>query len=407
MTQETLRPAFFGREKPLVSYGIGFTEALAQHVDDIFHSSSIYLLASKSLTSNTSHLQNAKSALGSKLRGIRVGMKPHSQWSEILQIVSDARACKADLLVTLGAGSLTDAAKVISLALANDVATAEEIESLHPESPKHSGHIEPAQIPIICIPTSLSGGEYSAIAGATNDETGRKWAFSAQAGIKCPDLVILDPELSTSTPEHIWLSTGVKSVDHCVETLCSLESDQQADEDARKGLQKLVPGLLGSKTDGRDLGKRLQCQLGVIDAMSACSRGVPLGASHGIGHQLGPVGVGHGETSCLLLPAVCKYNFENGANRERQNAVTEILWQLPEAAAIFEERNLKREKVDLGDLLDVVIQELGMPRSLSEFKIGEDQMDNIAEHSLQDRWVQSNPAPLDKKGVLDILKMIA
>jgi alcohol dehydrogenase class IV len=42
-------------------------------------------------------------------------MKPHTLWSEILEIVAEARSSKADLLLTLGAGSLTDAAKIVSL----------------------------------------------------------------------------------------------------------------------------------------------------------------------------------------------------------------------------------------------------------------------------------------------------
>ena len=114
--------------------------------------------------------------------------------------------------------------------------------------------------------------------------------------------MVLDPALVARTPSRIWLSTGVKAVDHCVETLCSLQSDAIADADARRGLQKLVPGLLqsakgGDSSSGLDAA-RLTSQLGVADAMSAASRGVPLGASHGIGHQLGPAGVGHGETSC-------------------------------------------------------------------------------------------------------------
>ncbi|KAH8201316.1 hypothetical protein TruAng_004484 [Truncatella angustata] len=407
MPEEILRPAFAGREKPLVSHGIPFSQALPQHVHNIFHASRILLIVSKSLASNTCYLQDVKSALGSRLAGIRVGMKPHTHWSEILEIVSDARHHRADLLVTLGAGSLTDAAKLISLALANDVSTFEELESLHPQTSQHRGNVMPAQIPLVCIPTSLSGGEYSATAGATNDTTGRKWSFSAQAGIRCPALVILDPQLSTSTPEHIWLSTGVKAVDHCIETLCSLQSDGHADEDAWNGLKKLIPGLLGCKNDKGDLKKRLDCQLGVIDAMSACSRGVPLGASHGIGHQLGPVGVGHGETSCLLLPAVCKYNYANDANRQRQDAIVRALWELPDAPGIFVTKGLKKQQADLGDLVAAVVQALGLPRSLREFGVNGDKFDAIAENSLHDRWVKSNPAPPDKNGVLEILRMIA
>jgi hypothetical protein len=65
--------------------------------------------------------------------------------------------------------------------------------------------------------------------------------------------------------------------------------------------------------------------MGVIQAMSAVSSGVPMGASHAIGHQLGPLGVGHGETSCILLPAVCKWNARVGANFERQEHARKIL----------------------------------------------------------------------------------
>lgn len=86
-----------------------------------------------------------------------------------------------------------------------------------------------------------------------------------------------------------------------------------------EGLQRLVPGLLRTKAnaDPTDLEKsavaRHECQLGVISALRSLHREVHLGASHGIGHMLGPFGpVGHGETSCILLPAVQKFNAKHG-----------------------------------------------------------------------------------------------
>ncbi|KAH9903542.1 putative Fe-containing alcohol dehydrogenase [Xylariomycetidae sp. FL2044] len=413
---ETFRPAFPDRSNsPRLSYGIPFTESVSKHASDTFHASRIYVLCSRSLARNTGYLAALKAQLGDRCAGVRIGMKPHSHWSEILEVVSDARECGADLIVTLGGGSLTDGAKVVSLALANNTSTPTDLETLTPTSPNHNkAALQPARIPIICVPTSLSGGEYSAFAGATNDATGRKHSFST--GLAAPALVVLDPQLSTTTPSHVWLSTGVKAVDHCVETLCSLGSDEAADADARRGLGSLVRGLLKCKherssgEEGReDLEARLECQLGVVDAMSACGRGVPLGASHGIGHQLGPAGVGHGETSCVLCPAVCRYNYARGANVARQDAVAEMLWEIPEAAELFEkEKGLNRGKgEELGGLLDVFIRELGMPRTLREFGIVEEErLEGIAVHSLTDRWVQSNPAKLDKEGVLEILRMV-
>ncbi|KAI1075338.1 putative Fe-containing alcohol dehydrogenase [Whalleya microplaca] len=465
---ETLTPAFPDRATPLLSYGLPFTEALPRHADALFHASRIYVICSGSLARNTGYLDDLKQKLGGKLAGARIGMKPHSHWDEILSIVAEARACDADLLVTLGGGSLTDAAKVVSLALANSVSSPTDLAALLPPSspplplsPAPRPPILPSHIPIASIPTSLSGGEYSPFAGATDPRTGHKRSFSGPA-LRAPSLVILDPTLTTTTPMRVWLSTGVKGLDHCVETLCSLAGDgrAEAEADAGRGLGGLVGGLLGCAREGKpgrenegqgqgkgeeeregkgkgkgkwDLEARLQCQLGVRDAMAACSRGVPLGASHGIGHQLGPAGVGHGETSCVLLPAVCAFNYARDANRARQDAVAEMLWGLDDddkdyndemdgdvgekgeregattttgVREVFERRGLRRGQAQLGDLLDAVIRELGLPRTLAEFGIGEEKLEAIAEHSLQDRWVKTNPAPLDKEGVLEILRMV-
>ncbi|KAI1452097.1 putative Fe-containing alcohol dehydrogenase [Annulohypoxylon moriforme] len=401
---ETFGPAFEGQSQPLLSFGLPFTESLVKHADDTFHASRIYIICSRSLAANTTNLDDLKKALAAKVAGVRIGLKPHSLWSEILEIVADTRKSDTDLIVTLGAGSLTDAAKIVSFALANNVSTHVELDTLLPTSSQKRDDIKPPKVPVVCIPTSLSGGEYSAFAGATNDETGQKHSFSG--ALKGPALVILDPELATTTPDRIWLSTGIKAVDHCVETLCSLKSDDAADRDARRGLTKLIPGLIKTKQNPKDLEARLETQLGARDAMSAAARGVPLGASHGIGHQLGPAGVGHGETSCILNPAVCKYNYKKGANVARQDAIIQLLWEDPKAREVFDQSKLNRDTADLGDLMDAIVRALGLPRTLKEFGIGEDKLDKIAEHSLKDRWVQSNPAPLDKEGVLEILKMV-
>ncbi|KAI1212336.1 putative Fe-containing alcohol dehydrogenase [Annulohypoxylon truncatum] len=402
--RETFEPAFEGQSRPLLSFGLSFTESLVKHADDTFHASRIYVIFSRSLAGNTTYLDDLKKVLGDKVAGVRVGLKPHSLWSEILEVVADARKCDADLIVTLGAGSLTDSAKIVSFALANDVSTHAELDTLLPTSSQKRDDIKPSKVPVVCIPTSLSGGEYSAFAGATNDETGQKHSFSGT--LKCPALVILDPQLATTTPDRVWLSTGIKAVDHCVETLCSLKSNDVADRDARSGLAKLIPGLIKTKQDPKDLDARLETQLGARDAMSAVTRGVPLGASHGIGHQLGPAGVSHGETSCILNPAVCKYNYKKGANVERQDAIIQLLWEDPKAREIFGQGKLNKDTADLGDLMDTIVRALGLPRTLKEFGIGEDKLDRIAELSLKDRWVQTNPAPLDKEGVIEILRMV-
>ncbi|KAL9108676.1 MAG: hypothetical protein Q9227_006622 [Pyrenula ochraceoflavens] len=331
-TTETFRPAF-DRGTPKISYGIPFPEACKKHIDSTLNASRVYIIASNSLATKTDNLDRLKAALGSKVVGVRVGIKPHTPWTDVLEIVNEARTLDIDCLITLGAGSLTDGAKIVRFALTNGATSIDELATLL------DGGKEPT-IPLICIPTSLSGGEYQSLAGGT-DTKGQKKPFYPK---RDPDIVIQDPQLTTTTPEWVWLSTGIRAVDHCIETMCSLQSNDKGDTAAEKGLRALVPGLLKCKENPTDLEARHACQMGVILAMTAVSTGVPMGGSHAIGHQLGPMGVGHGETSCILLPSVCKYNAK--VNEDRQRKILQTL-------------GIK--KGDLGDALDEIIRQLGMP----------------------------------------------
>jgi len=313
---------------PHISYNLPFHIACKKHVAATFQASRVYLIASASLSKNTSHVKVLQDALGDKVVGTRYGMKPHTLWSEILSITSEAKSLHTDLIITVGAGSLTDGAKIISLAIANNAKTFEDLDKLHSGSDwsKQRPDLNPPKIPIISIPTSLSGGEYSFLGGGTRDDNNKhiKYGF----GHPCigPALVILDPELTTTTPDSIWLQSGVRAIDHCIEGICSLQSTTESDEVAIAGLRLLVPGLARCKARREDLEARHDCQMGVIEAMKVVFQfGVPMGASHGIGHQLGPLGVGHGETSCILLPAVCGYN--ESVNAERQRKVVDVFWE--------------------------------------------------------------------------------
>lgn len=222
-------------------------------------------------------------------------------------------------------------------------------------------------------------------------------------------LVILDASLSKHTPEYHWLSTGIRSVDHCVEALCSLDSTPESDVRAEAGLRKLIPNLLKTKNDPSDVEARHQCQMGVIFAMNNVRSGIPMGGSHAIGHQLGPLGVPHGVTSCILCPTVMKYNARYGRDNERilqkQEKLREIFWSEEIPAAAFTKAGLKKDSADLGDLLDVIIRGLGLPRTLTEMKVKADILPALSERALDDFWAATNPIPLTKsEQVLEILK---
>ncbi|KAE9369077.1 Dehydroquinate synthase-like protein [Stipitochalara longipes BDJ] len=412
---EILVQAFPDKATPRVSHGLTFTDSCIKHINETFKASRVYLIASTTLTNNTPHTSTLQTALGKKLVKIRVGMTPHTLMSEVLEIVEDCRRLDIDCIVTLGGGSLSDGAKIISFALANNVQTQEDLYKLPHIGPKTINlPAKPSQIPIICIPTTLSGGEYSVYAGVTNHVTHEKIQFSPP--LASPSLIILSGELACSTPLEIWLQSGMRGVDHCIETLSSLKSTTEVDESVLKSLKCLIPGLLLSKKNAGNEGEqeakaKLECQLGIMYAMLFLHRGVDCGASHGIGHMLGPIGkVNLGQTSCILLPAVCKFNALHGGKDilERQQTLRDTLWGIPEARYVFEKKGLKEDSADPGDLIDAVVRELGLKRRLHEVGVGPEMFEKLAEASLRDPFLQTNCVPIHKKGeVLEILEMCA
>ncbi|RWQ97548.1 iron-containing alcohol dehydrogenase-domain containing protein [Paecilomyces variotii] len=123
--------------------------------------------------------------------------------------------------------------------------------------------------------------------------------------------------------------------------------------------------------------------------------------------KLGPLGVGHGETSCILLPAVCKYNASKNANNDSQQRVLGFLTSDPIVSEVLETRQVDVANADLGDVLDAIIRELGLPRSLADVGVGRDKLDQLAVNSLKDRCCVTNPVPLkEKEQVFEILEMV-
>jgi maleylacetate reductase len=354
----------------------------------------VFLMCSGTLNRETREIERVRAALGTRCAAVFDRMPAHTPRRAVVEATEMARAAGADLIVTVGGGSVTDAAKAVGLCLANGVRSAEALDALRPvKGPDGAVGPPPCEAPTvrqIAVPTTLSAGEFSAIAGLTDERTRVKELFRHPRIV--PAAVVLDPAITVHTPEWLFLSTGVRAVDHCVEGICSREAHPYADAQALRGLGLLSDGLPRVKAEPSNLEARLGCQLGSWLSMGPLATGVPMGASHGIGYVLGAAfDIPHGHTSCIMLPAVMRWN--RSANAERQAMV---------AAA------MGRPGEDAGDLLDTLIAGLGMPRSLSAVGIGPEHFDRIAEQAMATPWVPRNPRPIHGPAqVREILELAA
>lgn len=421
--QETVRLSFEEMPEPRprtkVSYGIPFTETIPKHVAD-FGCKRAYIIVSKSLAKHTPHhLKSLEDALGPSHVGTWVGIPSHTHWADLVPIIKDIREKHADILISLGGGSIADGCKAIVYAAANGVKTEQDmIELVKPTADdlarsdkilRRDGVGNDPQILQIFIPTSLSGGEYSNWAGGTNPITHQKDQMT-HSGMYAA-LVVLDPQLTLTTPFDVWVQSGVRCIDHCVEGLCSIQPQPEASRASAEALKLLLIGLLKTVEDPQDLEARLQTQLGSNLSLMSLAQRVVKGASHGIGHQLGPLGVGHGHTSCVLLPTVMKYNASHAKDARNdvlqlQAKVKSIMWNLPEVSEVLKAQGLKEDGSDLGDALRAVFNKLGMPSTLKEVGVGREKLDALVVTSLNDYYTITNPVTLDASAVHEILTTV-
>lgn len=413
------RPANPLKPKPYISYGVGFHQACAYHVE-AFGSSRVYVVVSKSISA-TPALESLKSALGTaKIAGIRYGVAPHTPWEDVFELARDIESTEADLIITLGGSSITDAVKLARLFIPNGISTPEDKDKLFKRI-KEDEDVKAATIPVINVPTTLSGSEFTSAGGATNMHGGHKKQVTMHPSMYA-DVVVLDPKLSVTTPARFWLSTGIRAVDHFIEGMygnvaelfaaMQKELGNELDEeellrDLAGALRSLLANLLRTRDDWADENARLQTFLAVKECPRAGHNGI--GASHGIGHQLGPLGVGHGETSCIMLPWVLKYNWRHGDDklRSRLGLAKDAFWEEESVADVLRAAGLSRQDADLGDVVGAYINALGLPRTLGLFHIGEGQFEKLAENAMTDRCTLLNPVKLDKETVIEILRKAA
>jgi alcohol dehydrogenase class IV len=381
--------AFIQQEQ--VIWGRPAADAIAEVADGL-GARRLFLVTSGTLNRRTDAIAAIRRRLGERVVGLFDECEEHSPQGSVLRAAQEIERAGPDLIVTIGGGSPIDTVKVAQIVLAEGVRSGEELVryrvTTNPDGSWNVPPSRPSPVRQIVLPTTLSAAEFSNIGGCTDRERQVKDLYVAK--YSCAQAVILDPAITLHTPEWLWLSTGIRAVDHAVESICSRAPNPYVDANSAEGLRMLSASLRANKAHPDDLDMRLQSQLGVWLASVGIGR-VPWGASHGIGHQLGGVaGVPHGHTSCVMLPSVMRWNRDH------------VQVPLARIAQAFGEPG-----ADAADLVQRLIAELGMPTRLADVKVGPEHHDRIAEASMQSPMVKANPRPITTPGQVKEILAIA
>ena len=371
---------------PLVYYGAKAEDVVVTMAKDRGATRVLPIVTSSLLTNPT--VKATLGSLGASALPVFHQLKPHTPFDTVLALIETIERTHPDLVLVFGGGSAIDAAKIGCLAASAGARDRNALLGLR-SVPDSQGVSQPSpgarNLPIVAIPTTLSAAEFGIIGGATDTETGIKHLFKSDT--LAPDVIVYDPWLGAQSPLDLWLSTGIRSVDHGIEAVLSRDANPFTDALALRGLSLLREGLSATHADPSNIEARHRCQLGVWLAGTSIGR-VRYGASHGLGHQLGAVaGVPHGMTSCVLLPAVLAFNAPiSGA-------------QQAELASVF-----GNSGASAAEVVRQFIASLGLPTRLSQLGVDEKTLPRVAETGLGNAFVKANLRPI--QSVDDVMAIL-
>ena len=231
--------------------------------------------------------------------------------------------------------------------------------------------------PIIAVPTTAGTGSEVGRAGVILDEAEqvKKIIFHPRM---MPAIVVLDPELTVTLSPDVTAASGMDALAHCLEAYCAPGLHPMADGIAAQGVKLIHDWLAMAVRDGKNLDARGGMLIAAMMGATAFQKG--LGAMHALSHPIGALyKTHHGLTNAVLMPYVLQFN---------RAAVEERLGRLAGFAGL--------PQASFDALLRWVIQlreQLGIPYSLRDLGVHDDQLDRIAMMAEADPSAGGNPLP--------------
>lgn len=284
---------------------------------------------------------------------------------------------KPDLVVALGGGSAIDTAKA-ALALAANPG------DLAPLFFPSKGLRSPYPGRFIAIATTAgSGSEVSET--AVVDLPGTVYKAHMRAPFLAPEVAILDPELTLSTPPEVTAVAGFDALTHAIEAYTSRAATPMTDPLALSAITLLARHLRRATEVPADLAARSGCLLASAQAGIAFNS-AHLGLAHAIAGALGALHhVTHGMANALALPWTTAFNA--AANGDKERIIAELFQAESAAAGVSRLR-----------------AELGLDRSLDAFLAGPVDDDAIARAALTSGQIRMNPRLADEADIKAILQ---
>lgn len=312
------------------------------------------IITGKSL-SRTPLIGQVERLLGSKHAATISNIRQHAPVGDIDPAVDKALADpQIDTIISVGGGSPIDSAKLISYRI-------NERSAQDKSGNRFLYHI--------AIPTTLSAAECTQSAGHTL-ASGQKTTVADSRLV--PHVVIYDSTfVHPHTPTHLFASTGMRALDHALETLyhpTASEIARRMAVGAVADLFECLPKYQATSDDDQMITRLQLAAFASLGFLGLNIGGSGLGLSHALGHALGaPYSIPHGITSCITLGKIVQWKAAQGGDNAAQ------LCRACGAAGVTRTGDDVKDAAELGKAVEKLVQQIGMNKKLGEYQVSRDQ----------------------------------
>jgi len=336
----------------------------------------------------TGLVEKVKGRLGELLAGVYADVPQDSGMEIVDQGAEHALAADADVIVSLGGGSVIDTAKGMCIVM-KEGGSLKDFQGMQ--------MLTQWQTPHIVVPTTAgTGSEVTSGAVVLDEDQGQKIIIFEY--YNTPKVAILDPRMTESLPANLTASTGMDAMTHAVESYVAQARNPISDAAALHAIKLIVRYLPLAVENATDLVARGQMQIAALLAGWAFSNAM-VGLVHAMAHSLGALcRIPHGLANGILLPHVMRYNLD----------------EIPELTAdIADAMGLAGNSTDVfsraaaaADKMEAFAKSVGLDQHLQDFGVTEEKLRECAELSMSDGSIIYNPKMvMEAETVLDIYRM--
>lgn len=344
------------------------------------------IVTDKILATETDIIEKVKNALGERFVGVFDEVEPDTGCDIVNKGYEISKKLGVDCIISVGGGSSMDTAKGIAIVMQKGG----KIED-------YSGTyiLEGPTIPHIAIPTTAGTGSEVTYVAVIKDKVAKKKNLYVDNYI-IPNVAILDPVLTFNLPPSLTAYTGADALVHCIEAIHSTQSNPISDALAMHGIRLIKDSLPVALENPQNISARGNMLIAACIA-GAAFMNAQVGVVHALAHSIGARhGVQHGLANAIVLPHGMKFNLE----------VCPRYALVAEAFGAREHGMSDEEAAEKSiEVVTEFLKKLGIPRSLKEVGVPENDLGDIAELAMRDGAIVTNPKfAIDKNSLMGILR---